>query len=259
MSATTSIPRFLLPQRGLIWTKSSTSFQTIRYASAKAKPAKKGPKQIVLEKPAKFNPPSHPAKKWKEPRQYPGPKLSEEEAASLKHKQYPNMMPPKGTFMHWFVNNKSIHLYITLGTLTTLAFTVWFTTFQRNSPFADMLPAGSQFFLHPIAYTRTFFEVLKLTSDYNTQETIERRKARVEDVAKRDAYRKAHGLDKQTGFGGWTAKSDDEVLGTGMRIGDGKKAEVVVDDASPVVEEDVQQQQPEKRERRPVKKWLGIW
>lgn len=122
-----------------------------------------------------------------------------------------------------------------------------------------MLPAGSQFFLHPIAYTRTFFEVLKLTSDYNTQETIERRKARVEDVAKRDAYRKAHGLDKQTGFGGWTAKSDDEVLGTGMRIGDGKKAEVVVDDASPVVEEDVQQQQPEKRERRPVKKWLGIW
>lgn len=114
MSATTSIPRFLLTQRGLIWTKSSTSFQTIRYASAKAKPAKKGPKQIVLEKPAKFNPPSHPAKKWKEPRQYPGPKLSEEEAASLKHKQYPNMMPPKGTFMHWFVNNKSIHLYITL-------------------------------------------------------------------------------------------------------------------------------------------------
>ena len=122
-----------------------------------------------------------------------------------------------------------------------------------------MLPAGSQFFLHPIAYTRTFFEVLKLTSDYNTQETIERRRARVEDVAKRDAYRKAHGMDKQQGFGGWTAKSDDEVLGSGMRIGDGKKAEVGVDDASPVVEDVQQEQHQPERERRPLKKWLGIW
>ncbi|TVY29729.1 hypothetical protein LHYA1_G000953 [Lachnellula hyalina] len=228
MPPTTSIPRFLLPKRGLIWSKSSATFQIIRHASkaAKGKPAKKAPQPILLEKPAKFNPPSHPARKWTAPRQYPGRNLSKEEEATMKTKQYPKMMPPPGTFMHWFLHNKSIHLYITLGTLSTLAFTVWFTNFQRNSPFAHMLPAGSQFFLHPIAYTRTFFEVLKLTSDYNTQETIERRRARVEDVAKRDAYRKAHGMDKQQGFGGWTAKSDDEVLGSGMRIGDGKKAEV---------------------------------
>jgi hypothetical protein len=153
---------------------------------------------------------------------------------------------------------KEILLTVIKGTLTTLAFTVWFTNFKRNSPFTHMLPAGSQFFLHPIAYTRTFFEVLKLTTEYNTQQTRERRKARVEDVAKRDAYRKAHGLDKQQGFGGWTAKSDEEVMGGGIRLGDGKKAEI--EDASPVVEGDVlQQPQPERRERRPVKKWLGIW
>jgi hypothetical protein len=117
MPPTTAVPCFLLPQRGLIWGKSSTTFQTIRYASggaAKAKPAKKASKPIVLEKPAKFNPPSHPARKWKEPRQYPGPQLSEEEAERIKSKKYPNMMPPEGTFMHWFVKNKSVHLYITL-------------------------------------------------------------------------------------------------------------------------------------------------
>jgi hypothetical protein len=120
-----------------------------------------------------------------------------------------------------------------------------------------MLPEGSQFFWHPIQYTRTFFEVLKLTTEYNTQQTMERRKARVEDVAKRGEYRKAHGLDKQDTFGSWTAKSDEEVLGSGIRLGDGKKeGDVAIEGASPVAEE---VQQLEKRERRPVKKWLGIW
>ncbi|TVY82583.1 hypothetical protein LSUE1_G002293 [Lachnellula suecica] len=264
MPPTTAIPRFLLPQRGFIWGKSPSTIQIIRHASGKAKPAaKKAPapsKPPVLEKPTKFNPPSHPQRKWKPAPNYPGPQLGKEEAARMKSKQYPNMMPPDGTFMHWFVNNRSIHLYITLGTLTGLAFTVWVTNFQRNSPFTHMLPAWTQFFIHPISYTRTFLEVLKLTTEYNTQQTMERRKARVEDVEKRGAYRKAHGLDKQTTFGGWTAKSDEEVMGSGIRLGKGGEVSVDVEDASPVAEEvGEQQQEPERRNRRPVKKWFGIW
>jgi hypothetical protein len=133
MASATAIPRFLLPQRGHIWGK---SLQTIRFASTKAKPAnpakpaKKASKPIaskplVLEKPTKFNPPSHPQRKWTAPKQYPGPQLSEEEAARMGSKKYPNMMPPEGTFMHWFVKNKSVHLYITL---------VSYTFFPPNSP-----------------------------------------------------------------------------------------------------------------------------
>jgi hypothetical protein len=40
--------------------------------------------------------------------------MTEEERAAQARKQYPNLMPPEGTFMYWFINNKSIHLYITM-------------------------------------------------------------------------------------------------------------------------------------------------
>jgi len=74
----------------------------------------------------------------------------------------------------------------------------------------------------------------------------------VEDVAKRSAYRKAHGLDKDEGFGGWMAKSDKESLGPAIPLGDPKyeQAEKPIE----AVEEEV-----ERQKRPPVKKWFGIW
>lgn len=118
MSLTTSIPRFLLPQRGLIWRARlpapSTISQTIRHASKKTTPKKNSSKPLVLEKPTKFNPPSHGARLPREAPRYPGPQLSAEEQAMQKTKKYPSMMPPEGTFMHWFLTNKSIHMYISL-------------------------------------------------------------------------------------------------------------------------------------------------
>ncbi|RDL39024.1 uncharacterized protein BP5553_03364 [Venustampulla echinocandica] len=252
------IPRFLLPQRGAIWLRP----RAIRHASSKAQPgAKKPSKPLVLEKPAKFNPPSHAPRRFKAAPRYPGPKLSQAEETTMKTKKYPHMMPAEGTLMHWFITNKTIHLYITLTTLFTLAGTVWITNFKRNSPFSHMLPPYTDFLLHPIAYSRTFFEVVKLTGDYNTAQTMERRKARVEDVAKRHEYRKAHGLDKDESFGSWTAKSDDELLGPGIKLGDGKGGGADGGVAIEGAAQELQQQEPERvvRERRPVKKWLGIW
>ncbi len=102
-----TIPRFLLPQTGAIWRN-----QIIRNATTKSKAGK----PLVLEKPAKFNPPSHGSRITKGPPryQYAGPQMTEEERAAQARKQYPNLMPPEGTFMYWFINNKSIHLYITM-------------------------------------------------------------------------------------------------------------------------------------------------
>lgn len=106
-----------------------------------------------------------------------------------------------------------------------------------------MLPPWTSLFLHPIAFSRTLIEVIKLNTAHMTAETMERRKKKVEDVAKRAAYRKAHGLENDQSFGGWTVKTDAEVLGPGIPIGDNEEG------------------QPERvvREKRPVKKWLGIW
>ena len=85
-----------------------------RHASSKAKP---GPsKPIVLEKPAKFNPPSHGSRLPKKPRQqqHYGGDLSAAEAAAQKVKDYPGTMAPKGTLSHWFLHSRAFHLTITM-------------------------------------------------------------------------------------------------------------------------------------------------
>ncbi|ATZ57057.1 hypothetical protein BCIN_14g02380 [Botrytis cinerea B05.10] len=262
MSSTASIPRFLLPLRSPLWSVSSkTTKTTIRNASTKSKnnASKKSPKPLVLEKPTKFNPPSHPARLRKDPPRYPGPQLSAEEIARQSVKKYPNMMPPEGTFMHWFLNNKSIHIWIALGTLSTLAGGVWITNFKRDSPFGDMLPEWPQLFLHPIAFTRTCYEVLQLHTAHVTAETMERRKHKVEDVAKRAAYRKAHGLDKDESFGGWTAKTDKEVLGPGIKLGHEKEAEIAETAEGGVGKGKEAEKQVVYEKQFSGKKWLGIW
>lgn len=157
--------------------------------------------------------------------------------------------------MGWFLRSRSVHLYIVFTVLTTLAAIVWSTNFKRDSPFADMLPSWGQFISHPIMSTRKFFDVVKLSQDYWGRESQDRRTKRVEDVAKRAEYRKAHGLDADESFGGWTAKSDSQLLGPGIPIGD-MGANAVPAGAGEEVKE---AEQEVRRERRPVKKWLGIW
>jgi hypothetical protein len=133
-------------------------------------------------------------------------------------------------------------------------------------------------FFHPIKFLRTSGEVIRLTGDYNTIQTMERRKAKVEDVQKRDAYRKAHGLDKDEGFGGWTARGAGEEMGSGLRIEEKKEDEKVEEkkdenrvlnlgdgklllaDGTIVLEKDQVVEQAEQAvEKRPVKQWFGIW
>lgn len=106
-----------------------------------------------------------------------------------------------------------------------------------------MLPTWSETLFHPIHSTRTFFHVLRLNTEYTAAETAERRKQKVDDVQKRAQYRKAHGLDQDEGFGGWTAKSDNELIGPAIPSGDGS----------------ISPEEVEVKKRPPVKKWLGIW
>lgn len=98
-------------------------------------------------------------------------------------------------------------------------------------------------------------------------ETAERRRKSVEDVRKRALYRKAHGLDKAQGLGGWTFKGDEELLGPAIQSGrrgdgdagiasdPGRDGAVAVDGPEP---EDGVYVNFEGR-KKPIKKWLGIW
>jgi len=70
-------------------------------------------KSRILEKPAKFNPPSHGSRRVR-PRAYPGPRITEAEREAMKTKRYPNMMPPEGSFLWRFLTDRRLHMWITL-------------------------------------------------------------------------------------------------------------------------------------------------
>ena len=109
------------------------------------------------------------------------------------------------------------------------------------------------------------FEVWKLDVARTTAETQERRKRDVEDVQKRNTYRRAHGLveENSQGMGGWkinggaetdappteldsvpTVPDIAEVAGLSDETSGSSKERPLADWRGP---------------RKPVKKWFGIW
>ncbi|KAM7208631.1 hypothetical protein V8F20_001054 [Naviculisporaceae sp. PSN 640] len=212
MATTTSVPRFLLPQRGLIWRRIPPTLTTpsgpggsrvlIRFASSKPSNTTTPKKPLVLEKPERFNPPSHGArlpKKGGLPKHYGGG-LSEAEFAKQKTSQYPGMMAPEGTFEYKFWHNPWIHTVIALTALASLSFWTYTETFKAKSPYYDMVPSWSDIFWHPITSTRQLIEVLQLNSAYEAAKAQEKRERKINDVAKRLTYRRAHGLPDEMGL-----------------------------------------------------------
>ena len=101
-------------------------------------------------------------------------------------------------------------------------------------------------------------------------ETAERRKREVEDVQKRNNYRKAHGLynDGGQGLGLWNPPTGDETRGPSLKS-DGPVSERPVKSvpdepgqssmATLGVNNKEQRYVDWEGKTRPVKKWLGIW
>jgi hypothetical protein len=120
------IPRFLLPRGPFILRPHAHLYLTLtaslRYASSNngARPRSLAEqlrnKQPVIPQPDKYRPPSHGRRTPRSETQQKsyGPKLSAEDRDRMRTKKYPNMMSPEGTFSHWFLNNKVIHLWITM-------------------------------------------------------------------------------------------------------------------------------------------------
>ncbi|OAX78908.1 hypothetical protein ACJ72_06781 [Emergomyces africanus] len=255
MASQPLIPPFLLPggisQRTLLFFASRNARQQQQQVShllqsQHLQPPLRG--RIVLEKPDRFRPPSHPARRVMNPRgsnsrqpiNYPGPRLSEAELAEKKTKRYPHMFPPEGTVMHKFLTSRGIHVWISMSVLVSLATFTLTTNFKHTSPFAHLLPSWSQVLTHPIDTVSQVFAVLKMHADHQTLETAEKRKRKTDDVEKRRAYRRAHGLEKE---------ENEEVVSETEGV-----VAIAVADGHDVEGDGVVQER-----RRPIKKWLGIW
>ncbi|KIV83326.1 hypothetical protein PV11_05360 [Exophiala sideris] len=250
-------------------------------------PNSKGP--IVLEQPDKFRPPSHPSRlaARRRPAAY-NQGSTEQEKEQQKTRTYPHMFPQKGSFMHWFLTDRWIHIWITMGTLTILAFITLTQTFLKTSPYAHLMPPMSSMIFHPITYVRESLSVIKLHIDYTTAQTNESRQQKILDAQKRRLYRRAHGMEdlnaeEESGIDvrglvpwddGLTVKEreaggrDMPITGRDVIAGGGKVGDDVTEfarrmkqqrseEAREEVQEDVQQTQPVEKRKR--KLWLGIW
>lgn len=150
MAASSSIPAFLLPRGGL----SQSSLQYLRitprrtllhhasFSSSSASHAAPT-KPRVLEKPDKFRPPSHPARRVvnpnKSPRNYPGPPPTAKEIEDRKTKRYPNMFPPEGTVLFKFLTNKGIHVWISMVSIgVNLSSSVKMLTLLNRASFSPL-------------------------------------------------------------------------------------------------------------------------
>ncbi|KAI1418247.1 hypothetical protein F5Y13DRAFT_37812 [Hypoxylon sp. FL1857] len=166
-------------------------------------------KPLVLEKPERFNPPSHGARLPRSTPKHYGGVLSDAELQAQTVKSYPGLPPPENTWSHWFIHSRGIHLFITLGTLTSLAIYTFIANFNEKSPFADLIPPISEFPRHPFQYLGIVIDVMRMHEEHESALTAEKRKQRVEDVAKRNEYRKAHGLEPATGLWGSSSVSQE--------------------------------------------------
>ncbi|KAK5062793.1 hypothetical protein LTR84_004868 [Exophiala bonariae] len=255
-------------------------------------------KPIVLEQPDKFRPPSHPqrlGRRRPQPAAYnQGTTHSERE--QQRTRSYPHMFPNKGTFMHWFLTNRAIHMYITIGTLVILASISLTVTFMKTSPFAHLIPPISSLVFHPITYIREGLSVLRLHVEYTSQQTEASRQKKILDAQKRRLYRRAHGMEdlnaeeeegidvrglvpwddgltnNERASGGrdaslirtdpWALKPVNGPLGADGKPVEAAAAAAVVGDTAvggdaPAEVEDVTPQQPQQQRKR--KLYFGIW
>lgn len=103
--------------------------------------------------------------------------------------------------------------------------------FKAKSPYADMIPPISEFPRHPFQYIGVLVDVMRLHEERESAITAEKRRQRVEDVAKRNEYRKAHGLEPATGF--FWAKADT----SGSNKVESVEAQTTVEEApTPIVQ-----------------------
>ncbi|KAL6412811.1 hypothetical protein AUP68_04019 [Ilyonectria robusta] len=254
MASRTIIPRFLLPLQGPLWRGVRIPLSQnvhIRFASSSSKASSPNSpsspaKPIVLEKPARFNPPSHGSrlKRNHVPRHY-GPELTPGERLAQSQRNYPGMMAPEGTWAHWFWHSRLLHTMITMGTLFFIGIATFFMNYAYNSPFKDLVPPISDLWDQPINFLTAWKYVIVEHEKDKATKAQDHRTRHIDDVAKRRYFMKMHNIEAKDPvtvvFGKDTPQSEEELEAAAM----GRELP-----PKPVEEHAAEE---------PKKKWFGIF
>ncbi|KAI9728627.1 MAG: hypothetical protein M1828_002733 [Chrysothrix sp. TS-e1954] len=230
----------------------------------RAASAKVTDKSRILEKPERFNPPSHGSRLPRKKR-YPVrmPQLDDVEREAQDARRYPNSFPPQGTFMHWFLTNRAIHVWISLGVLISLAGYTFIADFLSTTDFRDQLPATGDLLKRPFATIYQFVQVYKLHVEEVSRKTADLRQRKLDDVDKRREYLRAQGVEPGFLTGNWMEKFGTVEGDEARRLAQEREANAstVQAEDSPLTAGAVEQMDKpvERQRRKKPKMWFGIW
>ncbi|PHH55193.1 hypothetical protein CFIMG_000106RA [Ceratocystis fimbriata CBS 114723] len=220
------------------------------------------PKHTVLEKPTRFVPPSHGARLARKnlPKHY-GPAFTPDEIKEQNNRDYPTMLPPEGTFAHWFWTSKAVHSWIAIGTLTVLGVTSILMNFSQTSPFKELIPPSSELFTDPTHFIFAWVHVIQLHHADSNQKAIDSRFTRLDDAMKRKMYQRAHGIEQEspiTKIFGKIPEPEDQVEAEKLTMAklEEKTKQAIVDAAGGPVETPII---PTSEPTQPRKKWFGLF
>lgn len=112
------------------------------------------------------------------------------------------------------------------------------------------MPSRNDFLWHPLDSIAHTFQLVKVSTYENSVKVDAKRKDNVNDIQKRNTYRKAHGIEDKQGLGPWMPVEEKLRLYESQPAG--AKIEAQHGKDFPAVTEF-------EAKKRPVKKWLGIW
>lgn len=122
--------------------------------------------------------------------------------------------------------------------------------FLHTTVYRDLLPARSDLLSHPLSSMSQFFDVYKMHIQYVSAQTAEKRRKNLEDVQKREEYRRAHGKSSDQGF--WSPRKEEAAVAEATAVENSASVGIVAEpEANEYVDFD--------GKKKPVKKWLGIW
>lgn len=167
------------------------------------------------------------------------------------------------------------------GTLFILASYSMGASFYHNTIYRDQLPEWNDLLWHPFQTLSQFLAVYKMHVAYDSEQVAEKRRRKIEDASKRKEFLREHGVEPGFLTGSWmdkfgTEEGDKWKARREGRLLDEEEARQGPVDASiqgpaamaagsagaSIPDQQKQAGSDEQelpRERRKVKKWLGIW
>ncbi|RPA91390.1 hypothetical protein L873DRAFT_1831405 [Choiromyces venosus 120613-1] len=127
-------------------------------------------------------------------------------------------MPPPNTWSHYFLTSRVLHFYVSISVLLVLGTWASVTNFLRTTERGREIE-GELAWSRPVESVEKFLAAYRLHAHERSLLVAEIRRRKVEDVDKRGAYRRAHGLGEESrGDAGWGVKLGQERVERGRMI-----------------------------------------